>query len=314
MLLRDLFKLRNKPAGEIVQFLQDRGMLARVYICPKCEKEMVLRTDESISDKYRWRCTKCNIMRSIRRGSWFYNSNLPLFNILILTYFWAKRFGEIHAEEEIPCSKHTVGDWYNFCREVCVEIVAVERGQTGGPGKIVEIDQSKFGKRKYHRGKHVEEQWVFGGVERDTKQGFLTIVDDRSAATLIPLIKEHIAPETTIVSNRWKPSKCLGEEGYQDLTVNHSLTFKDLDTGTSLWSCVRQKLLQSIHSQILFPTCLGEFLWRRLRADSADIFEAFLQDIVHVYPPASNNVDTGEDDMQEEFLHDNMDMPNGSEV
>ena len=38
-MLRDLFKLSDKPAGEIIQFLQDRGLLARGYICPKCKKE-----------------------------------------------------------------------------------------------------------------------------------------------------------------------------------------------------------------------------------------------------------------------------------
>lgn len=31
-----------------------------------------------------------------------------------------------------------------------------------GIGKIVEIDESKFGKRKYYRGQYVERQWVFG--------------------------------------------------------------------------------------------------------------------------------------------------------
>jgi hypothetical protein len=34
----------------------------------------------------------------------------------------------------------------------------------GGINKTVEIDESKFGRRKYHRGHPVMGQWVFGGV------------------------------------------------------------------------------------------------------------------------------------------------------
>lgn len=40
-----------------------------------------------------------------------------------------------------------------------------ESCKLGGPGKTVQIDESKIGKRKYHRGHHVEGQWVFGGIE-----------------------------------------------------------------------------------------------------------------------------------------------------
>ena len=34
----------------------------------------------------------------------------------------------------------------------------------GGQGKIVKIDESKFGKRKYNKGRLVEGQWVLGGI------------------------------------------------------------------------------------------------------------------------------------------------------
>ncbi|KZR95704.1 Uncharacterized protein APZ42_010388, partial [Daphnia magna] len=47
-------------------------------------------------------------------------------------------------------------DWYNFCREVSEDIVINNSEKIGGVGITVEIDESKFGKRKYNRGKRVE--------------------------------------------------------------------------------------------------------------------------------------------------------------
>ena len=43
----------------------------------------------------------------------------------------------------------------------------------GGPGIVVELDESKFGKRKDNRGKKVKGAWVFGGVERTKLAGCL---------------------------------------------------------------------------------------------------------------------------------------------
>ena len=49
--------------------------------------------------------------------------------------------------------------------EFCVEIIQKDSEQIGCEGKEVEIDESKFGKRKYHRGKRVDGVWVFGVIE-----------------------------------------------------------------------------------------------------------------------------------------------------
>ena len=55
-------------------------------------------------------------------------------------------------------------------REVC-EVTLEERNEVlEGDGKTVQIDESKIGKRKYHRGHIVEGQWVFGGIEEDAKE------------------------------------------------------------------------------------------------------------------------------------------------
>ena len=76
--------------------------------------------------------------------------------------------------------------------------------------------------------------WVFGGIERETKNCFLTSVEDRSADTLVPIIKQHVLPGTIIISDCWKAYSRLTEEGYVHQTVNHSKEFVNRETGAHI--------------------------------------------------------------------------------
>jgi len=128
----------------------------------------------------------------------------------------------------------------------------------------VEIDESKFGKCKYNRGKRVDCVWVFGGIERDSNppKCFFVSVPDRSAATLVPIIKRFILPGTTILSDCWKAYSCLRDEGYLHETVNHSVEFVS-ETGAhtngieSRWNAVKKIAAALQHKQriIQFVLC-----------------------------------------------------------
>ena len=60
---------------------------------------------------------------------------------------------------------------------VCIQ---GESRKIGGYGFMVEIDESKFVKRKYNKGKARKcEDWVLGGICRETGQVFMRIVHDR---------------------------------------------------------------------------------------------------------------------------------------
>jgi hypothetical protein len=78
----------------------------------------------------------------------------------------------------------------------------------------------------------VKGQWVFGGGESGTGRTILVAVHDRYAETLIGLIKQWILSGTTIMSDCWAAYSSLRDEGCTHLTVNHSITFVDEDTGT----------------------------------------------------------------------------------
>ena len=142
---------------------------------------------------------------------------------------------------------------------MCAQYFIDHPAVIGGPGAEVEIDESKFGKRKYNRGRMVDGHWVFGGMERVTEECFLVEVEHRDAATLLPLIQQYIRPGSVVYSDEWSAYNQLATTtGCQHLTVNHSLHFIDPNTGAhtqgveSMWSSCKRMLREerAMHSRL----------------------------------------------------------------
>jgi len=82
-----------------------------------------------------------------------------------------------------------LSDFYDFCREVCSVIVEEQSEPIGGVGKVEEIDDSKFGKRKYNRGKRVDGVWVFAVLNvTPTHRSAVLLQCKISTDSLIPVI------------------------------------------------------------------------------------------------------------------------------
>ncbi|GFS47192.1 mitotic-spindle organizing protein 2A [Trichonephila clavipes] len=211
------------------------------YECPKCGKNMVMREMKGTIDGYEWRCHT--------KGENPHDS---------MNEF---------AVKDVRVHKNTVVDWYMFCREVCMAAVLKESEPLGGEGKIVEIDESMFGK--------------MNGA-KSNERGNLSV------------IKEWVVPGSVIISDCWKAYDCLSHDGYQHLRVNHSLTFKDPETGAhtnpieGTWSAIKRSLRNhAAHVEGEFDHYLAEYMWRRRRGHSLDddVFREFLRAITTSYPP-----------------------------
>ncbi|XP_035221233.1 uncharacterized protein LOC118194152 [Stegodyphus dumicola] len=185
----------------VLEWCMKEGLIPSSYACPKCGKSMKLRErkgQKAINDSYEWLCRnqssvkeeRHDVCRSVWKGSWFGLNNLDMCTVLLVIRKWFGRCPQKYATENLNVSKHTVVDWYNFCREICIHVMVRDSCKIGGVGKIVEIDESNFGKMKYGRGRPFKGRWVFRGIERDTHRCFSKVVLNRTSACLLHVISE----------------------------------------------------------------------------------------------------------------------------
>jgi hypothetical protein len=82
--------------------------------------------------------------------------------VLFLTYDIVRRVPAHTIQQEHQFDSATITDWAKLCREVMLDYVLSSSQKIGSPNKTVEIDESKFGRRKYNRGQNeraVGVQW-----------------------------------------------------------------------------------------------------------------------------------------------------------
>ena len=171
-LLPHLYSLTSNLQHTII-WLRDYGILARAMLC-KCGVEMYEGAYVNSQDGYKWKCPECKSSFSIRFGSLFHPSKLSITSLIQFMYLWCEDI-QSHAimEKQLQRSPATVVDWKDFMRDICVEEIIQDAEHLGGPGIIVEIDEFKFGKRKYNRGRLVVGNWVFGILERHRHNGYV---------------------------------------------------------------------------------------------------------------------------------------------
>ncbi|XP_068211699.1 uncharacterized protein [Palaemon carinicauda] len=292
----------TRVTPEFFHYLFREGLLGDFRgTCKKCKTgDVALMRDgcnvRNEKSNYFWRCRnrKCRRKFTMRHKSFFKGSHLEERDIILLTCCWVLRWPQYCVELKTEqLGSHTLVDWYNFCRGVCEQVLILDTKKIGGPGHIVEVDESKFGKRKYNIGHEVKGTWVFGGIDRETRETFFRVVKKRNAETLISALKEHVLPGTTIISDCWKGYGKVKDHDFKHFTVNHSVNFVDPNDPTvhtntieSQWRVLKRSLLPRFGTQkSLYESYFAEYCIRKRYIEkSVCPFRAFLQLIKRVYP------------------------------
>ena len=153
-------------------------------------------------------------------------------------------------------------------REVCEQYLEENSQQLGGLDEngepiVVEIDESKYFHRKYHRGQWRQGHWVFGAIERHSGCCFLVEAPDRQREKLLPIIQQWILPGSRIISD--------GCTSYADIpqilcgiyihdVIVHQRNFVDSNDPT-----VHTQFNENVRMQAKkkFQSYIAEFIWRQ---------------------------------------------------
>jgi hypothetical protein len=254
-----------------LQFLLDERILYNRELCQLCSSEV--RIEGKV-----WRCKnrQCRKKFSLLHESFFAKSKLKCCEMLLLCYLWLAKASYSTIIALTGHSSATVTEFMGHCRSLVFESLDDQDDMIGGPGIVVEIDESKFGKRKYHRGHPVEGVWVLGGIERtDAKKVFITSVPDRCARTLLGIISTRVRQGSVIYTDLWGGYAGLNQDlGYEHFTVNHSENFVDPDTGVhtnmieGFWNGLKLRIAPRNRTMNCIDNHLFECIWRKKHADS----------------------------------------------
>ena len=229
--------------------------------------------------KYRegccWNC--CNKNVGLRVGSVLENRKLSYRQFVDILSEFSRDSTVKTAAENTGLSQKCVRSIFSEIREQIAEDITT-CDKIGGPGTIVEIDEAKFGKRKYNRGRIVDGSWVLGGVQRHSKKCFLAVCpqNTRSEAVLLPIIQRYVAPGTLIITDKWKAYVNLGRHGYIHEDVNHSQNFVDPESGAhtnsieGTWTHVKNRVLRRTESSLDADLTLYMWLRQKNLLSSAD--------------------------------------------
>ena len=250
--------------------------------CLRCGSVSVSR----IKTRTQYDCNSCRYRYSVRAGTIFHDSHLPLWKWFLTTYTMIESKKGVSANQ----IKRTIGVSYKTAWYLCHRIRAAMTEINPEPlSGTVEVDETWVGgeEKGIGSGNRGKKSVVVGAVERDGKAR-LKVVPDRRRQTLHAFIKEYLDPATErIITDEWYPYRGVGDHETIHETVNHALkewVRGDVHTNTveNVWSLLKRSIIGSFHhvSAKHLDAYLDELEWRFNNRDNPFLFRETIRKLI----------------------------------
>jgi transposase-like protein len=175
-------------------------------------------------------CNDCRDKFTVRTGTVFERSHIPLHKWLLATHLMAaskKSMSALQLQRMLGLGSYRTA-WF-MCHRIREAMMPKTRGPLGGEGKIIEADESYFGGKE--KNKHVSKrkkgniggqgkQIVFALVERDGHSHSFRVANV-SGDELRPLIVTHASRKSSLMTDQGGQYLHVGKEFARHESVNH---------------------------------------------------------------------------------------------
>jgi transposase-like protein len=223
-------------------------------VCPYCQN------DKCYTTKTRYKCAKCLRLFSVKIGTPFEDSRIPLKKWFIAMYFvthHTKPISSYQLAKDIEVTQRTA--WFMLHR---LRNTLTDNGFEDKLEGIVECDETYVGgkNRNRHWNKKVphsqgrsfkDKTPVMGMLQRGGKVIAMKVPDTK-AKTLIPIIKKHIKKGSKVMTDEYRVYSSLHLD-YKHKKVNHNrgqYVVGNAHTNTieGFWSLFKRGILGVYHN------------------------------------------------------------------
>ncbi len=205
--------LRTFKSEEVCRQYFEAIRFAKGDFCPHCGHKEIMR----FSDGLRYRCHSCKHDFTIKTGTLFGESKIPLQKWFIAIYLLTtskKGISSISLAEQVGVSQKTAWFMDHRIREALTQ----SKGKLFG---IVEVDETYLGGK--HRRQHgfSKKAAIMGMTQRGGKTKAFHI-PHRGTEVMLPTMKKHISPKAMVMTDEARVYRKLPKVGfYQHGSVKH---------------------------------------------------------------------------------------------
>jgi transposase-like protein len=261
---------RERQAMNLVKLVEQFGSedRCRAYLealrwpdgvrCPQCGSQSISR----ITTRNQYDCNGCRNRFSVKSGTVFHDSHLPLWKWFLATYLITESKKGMSANQ----LKRTLGVSYKTAWYLCHRIRwAMGEGEEAKLSGTVEVDETYIGGKQHGPGAFREKTMVLGAIERGGRVVFRVSPHSRAnTKELHDFVQQVVADEAEAIYTDANPGyKGIGDENTVHESVSHQReewVRGDVSTQSieSVWSLLDRSIMGSFHQ--LSAKHLGAYL------------------------------------------------------